>query len=61
MASDDSTAEASLMREPESPSDSFEALSGSFVSEEIQSASPSIFIWALSSAAGISGILFGYE
>ncbi|KAI4089675.1 MAG: hypothetical protein LQ344_005246 [Seirophora lacunosa] len=61
MASDDSTAEASLMREPESPSDSFEALSGSFVSEEIQSASPSIFIWALSSAAGISGILFGYD
>ncbi|KAL9008272.1 MAG: hypothetical protein Q9173_006587 [Seirophora scorigena] len=61
MASDDSTARASLMREPESPSDSFEALSGSFVSEETQSASPSIFIWALSVAAGISGILFGYD
>lgn len=60
-AGDDFTAEASLMREPESPSSSFEGLSDSFVSEETQSASPSTFVWALSFAAGISGILFGYE
>ncbi|KAL9021102.1 MAG: hypothetical protein Q9185_001641 [Variospora sp. 1 TL-2023] len=61
MAGDDSTAEASLMREPESPSSSFEGLRDSFVSEETQSASPSTFVWALSFAAGISGILFGYD
>ncbi|KAI4129329.1 MAG: hypothetical protein LQ338_002274 [Usnochroma carphineum] len=61
MAGNDSTAEVALMQEPESPRDSLEGLSGRFASEEPQSASPSTFIWALSFAAGISGILFGYE
>ncbi|KAL8736604.1 MAG: hypothetical protein Q9181_002327 [Wetmoreana brouardii] len=61
MADDDIAAEALLMREPESPRDNLDELSGSFVSEETQSTSPSAFIWALSFAAGISGILFGYD
>lgn len=61
MAREDSAAEDPLMQAPESPRESLDDLSGSFVSEETQSASPSAFIWALSFAAGISGILFGYE
>lgn len=61
MTGDRLAAEASLMQEPESPRDSFEGLSGSFVSGETQSTSPSVFIWTLSLTAGISGILFGYE
>ncbi|KAL8859535.1 MAG: hypothetical protein Q9178_003934 [Gyalolechia marmorata] len=61
MAGDDVAAEASLMREPDSPRDSIEDLSNSFISEEGPPTSPSAFIWALSVAAGISGILFGYD
>lgn len=61
MVGDHHTAETSLMQEPESPRDSSEGLSGSFVSGQTQSTSPSVFIWALSLTAGISGILFGYE
>ncbi|KAL9001124.1 MAG: hypothetical protein Q9169_000307 [Polycauliona sp. 2 TL-2023] len=59
MARDDFTVEAPLMEEPESPSNSIDAYS--FVSEEGQPTSPNAFIWALSIAAGISGILFGYD
>lgn len=47
------------MREPESPRNSID--DNSFISEEGQPTSPSAFIWALSVAAGISGILFGYD
>ncbi|KAL8731259.1 MAG: hypothetical protein Q9166_003483, partial [cf. Caloplaca sp. 2 TL-2023] len=61
MASDDFAVEVPLMREPESPPDSFEDLSNTFISEEGQPNRPSAFIWALSVAAGISGILFGYD
>ncbi|KAL8781739.1 MAG: hypothetical protein Q9213_005876 [Squamulea squamosa] len=61
MAGDDFAAEAPLMQEPESPRESTEDRSSSFISEEGQPTSPSAFIWALSVAAGISGILFGYD
>ncbi|KAL8775686.1 MAG: hypothetical protein Q9209_000182 [Squamulea sp. 1 TL-2023] len=61
MAGDDFAAEAPLMQEPESPRDSTEDRSSSFISEEGQPTSPSAFIWVLSVAAGISGILFGYD
>ncbi|KAL8711358.1 MAG: hypothetical protein Q9220_004255 [cf. Caloplaca sp. 1 TL-2023] len=61
MAAGDHAAQAPLMQEPESPRDSLDDLSNSFLSEEKQSSSPSAFIWALSIAAGISGILFGYD
>ncbi|KAI4238537.1 MAG: hypothetical protein L6R40_005706 [Gallowayella cf. fulva] len=61
MANVDFAAEAPLMREPESPRDSLDHLSNSFVTEELPPTSPSTFIWALSCAAGISGILFGYD
>ncbi|KAL8854683.1 MAG: hypothetical protein Q9221_000465 [Calogaya cf. arnoldii] len=57
MAGDDFAAEAPLMQEPESPRNSTD--DDSFISEEGQS--PNAFIWALSIAAGISGILFGYD
>ncbi|KAL8953194.1 MAG: hypothetical protein Q9222_000929 [Ikaeria aurantiellina] len=61
MAAADHAVQAPLMQEPESPRDSLDDLSSSFVSEDKQSSSPSAFIWALSIAAGISGILFGYD
>ncbi|KAL8694759.1 MAG: hypothetical protein Q9218_000685 [Villophora microphyllina] len=61
MASDDTVAAASLLREPESPRDSLDDFGSSFTSEEIPSDSLSAFIWALSFAAGISGLLFGYD
>lgn len=46
------------MREPESARNSID--DHNFISEG-QPTSPSAFIWALSVAAGISGILFGYD
>lgn len=58
MAGDDFAAQAPLMREPESARNSID--NNSFISEG-QPTSPSAFIWALSVAAGISGILFGYD
>ncbi|KAL8683670.1 MAG: hypothetical protein Q9186_000443 [Xanthomendoza sp. 1 TL-2023] len=62
MLSDGSAADAHLMREPESPRDSLEDSSDSFsTEEEWQPTAPSAFIWLLSCAAGISGILFGYD
>lgn len=61
MARDEIAVEGPLMREPESPRDSLEDLTDSFMPEERQATTPSAFIWSLSFAAGISGILFGYE
>ncbi|CAO1600760.1 MAG: hypothetical protein LQ349_000373 [Xanthoria aureola] len=58
MAGDDFAAQAPLMREPESARNSID--DHSFISEG-RPTSPSAFIWALSVAAGISGILFGYD
>ncbi|KAL8831787.1 MAG: hypothetical protein Q9170_005144 [Blastenia crenularia] len=61
MAGDDFAAENPLMQEPESPRESTDDLTGSFVPRQGDAASPSAFIWALSCSAGISGILFGYD
>lgn len=59
MSGDESAVEAPLMQEPESPRNSID--DNSFISEEGQPTSPNAFIWALSIAAGISGLLFGYD
>ncbi|KAL8943104.1 MAG: hypothetical protein Q9216_001304 [Gyalolechia sp. 2 TL-2023] len=62
MAGDELAAEVPLMQGPESPGDSLEEdLAASITSEERHATSPSAFIWSLSFAAGISGILFGYD
>ncbi|KAL9601321.1 MAG: hypothetical protein Q9219_002616 [cf. Caloplaca sp. 3 TL-2023] len=61
MAGNEPPAEIPLMPEPESPRDSLETFTDSFVSDESHVSSPSNFIWALSVAAGISGMLFGYD
>lgn len=56
---DDEAANAPLMHHDDE--DNVIDYPGIAYSQESESASPSAFIWALTFAAGISGLLFGYE
>lgn len=61
MAGEDAIAELPLMRAQDNLAENPEAYDDRLVDEAKNSTSPSTFIWALTLAAGISGMLFGYE
>ena len=59
MADEDEDANAPLITDGDRPITTNN--DGSIPSQESNNTSPSAFIWALTFAAGISGLLFGYE
>ena len=59
MADEDEDANAPLITGDDRPT--IINSNGSIPSQESKNTSPSAFIWALTFAAGISGLLFGYE
>lgn len=59
MADEDEDANAPLITRHDRPTITNQ--NGSIPSQESRNTSPSAFIWALTFAAGISGLLFGYE
>ncbi len=59
MADEDEDANAPLITEDDRPTTTNS--NGSIPLQESNNTSPSAFIWALTFAAGISGLLFGYE
>ena len=59
MADEDEAANAPLITDGDRPI--ITNNNGSILLQESNYASPTAFIWALTFAAGISGLLFGYE
>ena len=59
MADEDEDANAPLITGDDRPT--ITNNNGSILLQESNNTSPSAFIWALTFAAGISGLLFGYE
>ena len=59
MADEDEDANAPLITGDDQPT--IINNNGSILLQESHNTSPSAFIWALTFAAGISGLLFGYE